>query len=131
MSATSSGRLGAFNTDRYLCVEYPGYIKDVEGMLKTLGGEEQLSDTYCNTKRRVELHFRPNDPYCHSVCGDLQPSRALLMKLKRRRKKNPLNQQVSEWEYEQEVIGIVHNTYRYSCCIVFFTYLVSVRVHSM
>ncbi|XP_065068048.1 general transcription factor 3C polypeptide 5-like isoform X2 [Rhopilema esculentum] len=119
MSATSSGRLGAFKTDRYLCVEYPGYIKDVEGMLKTLGGEEQLSDTYFNTKRRVELHFRPSDPYCHSVCGDLQPSRALLVKLKRRRKKNPSNEPVNEWKYEQEVIGIVHNTYRFMSLVDF------------
>ena len=94
-------------------MEYPGYVKNVDEMLKTLGGEEQLSDTYFHTKRRIEIHFRPDDPYCHSVCGDLQSERAVILKVKRkRRKKKPDDEFENEWKYEQEVLGIVHQTYR-------------------
>jgi len=83
-------------------------------MLKTLGGEQQLSNTYFNTKRRIELHFRPNDPYCHSVCGDLQPSRAVILRVKRRRRKiKPESTVQNDWQYEQEVLGVVHQTYRF------------------
>lgn len=114
MTETSSGKLASFSTSRLLCVEYPGYIRSVENMLKTLGSEEQISDTYFNSKRRIELHFRPDDPYCHSVCGDLHTARAVLLKVKKKRKKrkSPAQPQ-NEWQYEQEVLGIVHSAYRY------------------
>ena len=111
MTDTTSARLKSFSTRKFVCIEYPGYIKNVDSMLKTIGGEQHLSNTYFNTKRRIELHFRPDDPYCHSVCGDLQPSRAVILKVKRRRRKSrPAFQ--SDWQYEQEVLGVVHQTYR-------------------
>lgn len=113
MSETTSARLQSISTKKYVCVEYPGYVKNVDKMLETLGGEEKLSKTYFNSKRRVELHFRPDDPYCHSVCGDLVPSRAVVLKVKRRRKKKkPEDESENDWEYEQDVLGIVHQSYK-------------------
>lgn len=113
MTETTPAHLKSCSTKKYVCIEYPGYVKSVDNMLKTLGGEEKLSNTYFNTKRRIEIHFRPDDPYCHSVCGDLHPSRAVILKVKRRRKKKkPEDEFENEWQYEQEVLGIVHQSYR-------------------
>ena len=114
MTDTTSARLKSFSTRKFVCIEYPGYVKNVDNMLKTLGGEQQLSNTYFNTKRRIELHFRPDDPYCHSVCGDLQPSRAVILRVKRRRRRKikPESTVQNDWQYEQEVLGVVHQTYR-------------------
>ncbi len=115
MAEHSSGKLKAFDTRNLVCIEYPGYIKNVDNMLQTLGGEEKISDTYFNTKRRIELHFRPNDPYCHSVCGDMHSARAVLLKVKRkRRKRKDSNSFENDWIYEQEIAGIVNSTYRYN-----------------
>ena len=114
MTEKSSGKLADFDTRNLVCIEYPGYIKNVDQMLKTIGGEESLSKTYFKSKRRIELHFRPEDPYCHSVCGDLHDARALLVKVRRRRKKRqPGDETDHPWEYEQKVCGIVHKAYRY------------------
>ena len=113
MTETSSAKLRSFSTKKYVCIEYPGYVKSVEKMLQTLGGEEHLSNTYFNTKRRIEIHFRPDDPYCHSVCGDLQSSRAVILKIKRKRKKKkPEDESEHSWEYEQDILGIAHKMYR-------------------
>lgn len=113
MSETTSSKIKYVSTKKFICVEYPGYIKDVDKMLKTLGGEEKLSNTYFNTKRRLEIQFRPDDVYCHSVCGDLQPSRAMILKVKRKRRKKKQDETSEHgWEYEQEILGIVHQTYK-------------------
>eukprot|EP00794_Sanderia_malayensis_P015747 gene15747-17336_t len=129
MTESSSGKLKAFNTTRLLCIEYPGYVRNVDKMLQTLGGLDKISDTYFNTKRRIELHFRPEDPYCHSVCGDLHSARGVLLKVKRRRRKTNIatsstsavqdqqQQETQEWNYEQEVVGIVHSTYKFTSLV--------------
>ena len=35
-------------TDRYVCVEHPGSILNVDKALKTIGGTEQLSQVLCH-----------------------------------------------------------------------------------
>lgn len=44
---------------------------------------------------RLELHFRPEDPYSHPAFGDLRPCNHLLLKLSRIKSSNGQDAQVS------------------------------------
>ncbi|XP_035684335.1 general transcription factor 3C polypeptide 5-like isoform X1 [Branchiostoma floridae] len=68
------------------CVEYPGRVKNVDKMLETLGGEENVSKAACDSSRRLDLRFRPGDPYCRPVYGDRFPTSSLLLRVTRRRR---------------------------------------------
>ena len=113
-SSPSDGQI-TVNQVNLVGVEYPGYIKDENHMLETLGGEDTVSRTFSNSSRRLELSFRPEDPYAHAVCADRFPTANLLLRVKRRRKKKQREgtSQPEEVEYEQEILGIVGNTFKY------------------
>lgn len=102
-----------FNPVNLVGVQYPGYIKNVSHMLETLGGEENVSRTYSNPLIRLDMAFRPSDPYCNVLCGDRYTSSNLLLRVKRRRRKNKdESQEPDKWKYEQEILGVVDTTYR-------------------
>ena len=112
-SSPNGGRI-TFNQVKFVGVEYPGYIKDENHMLETLGGEETVSRTFSNSSRRLELSFRPEDPYAHAVCADRFPTANLLLRVKRRKKKQREGtSQPGDVIYEQEILGIVGNTFKY------------------
>lgn len=112
VSSTSSGRI-TFNQGKFVGIEYPGYIKDENQMLETLGGEETVAKTYSSPGRRLELSFRPDDPYCHAVCGDRYSTPNLLLRVKQRKKKSrDGSNQSTVVKYEQEILGIVANTFK-------------------
>lgn len=115
VSSSNGGEI-TVNQGKFVDVEYPGYIKDENNMLQTLGGEETVSRTFSKPTRRLELSFRPEDPYAHVVCADRYPTANLLLKVKRRRKKQKEGtNEPEEVKYEQEILGIVGNTYKYVC----------------
>lgn len=112
-SSPNGGRIKV-NQVNFVGVEYPGYIKDENHMLETLGGEEKVTRTFSNSTRRLELSFRPEDPYAHAVCADRFPTANLLLRVKRRRKKQREGtSQPEKVKYEQEILGIVGNTFKY------------------
>jgi Tau95 Triple barrel domain len=43
----------------------------------------------------MELRFRPEDPFCHPVFGELRPATALLLKISKKRGEEPSAQIVS------------------------------------
>ncbi|XP_067825608.1 general transcription factor 3C polypeptide 5 isoform X1 [Heptranchias perlo] len=104
---------------RLVCAEYPGMVRDARKMLETLGGEEGVSRTYADPCRRLELHFRPKDPYCHPVCANRFPSTSMLLRVKRRRKKSRATASPEEGDgeeevkYEMEVLGLIGTTYKF------------------
>ncbi|KAG7263667.1 hypothetical protein CRUP_005206 [Coryphaenoides rupestris] len=78
-------------------------------MLETIGGERGLSKTYADPSRRLELRYRPKDPFCHSLCGNRFPSNNLLLRVRRRvRKKDPRDVQL-----HMEVLGVIGTTYKF------------------
>uniref|UniRef100_A0A3Q2PKC9 Ral transcription factor IIIC subunit 5 n=1 Tax=Fundulus heteroclitus TaxID=8078 RepID=A0A3Q2PKC9_FUNHE len=94
---------------KLVCVEYPAVVTSVDRMLETLGGEQTVSKTYSDPNRRLELHFRPQDPFCHSLCGNRLSSRNLLLRVRRRvRKKDPKDAQI-----QMDVVGIIGTTYKF------------------
>lgn len=40
-------------------------------------------------KKRLELNFRPDDVFSKPICGELKPTSGLLLKVTKRRRKNP------------------------------------------
>ncbi|XP_036974237.1 general transcription factor 3C polypeptide 5 [Acanthopagrus latus] len=96
-------------TSRLVCVEYPAVVNNVDKMLETLGGEQTVSKTFAHPNRRLELRFRPQDPFCHSLCGNRFPSSNLLLRVRRRvRKKDP-----KDAEIHMDILGVIGTTYKY------------------
>ncbi|XP_040013848.1 general transcription factor 3C polypeptide 5 [Xiphias gladius] len=95
--------------NKLVCVEYPAVVSNVAKMLETLGGEQAVSKTFAHPNRRLELRYRPQDPFCHSLCGNRFPSSNLLLRVRRRvRKKDP-----KDAEIHMDVLGVIGTTYKF------------------
>uniref|UniRef100_A0A8C6NL56 Ral transcription factor IIIC subunit 5 n=1 Tax=Nothobranchius furzeri TaxID=105023 RepID=A0A8C6NL56_NOTFU len=71
--------------------------------------------TFSDPSRRLELRFRPQDPFCHSVCGNRLPSTNLLLRVRRRvRKKDP-----KDAEIQMDIVGIIATTYKFQGMVDF------------
>jgi len=120
-----SSKFSNVDTKKLVCIQYPGYIKNVDNMLATIGGEETLSNTYFSNKCRLQMTYRPEDLNAHRVCADLIPCTGLLMKVKRRRRKTkpggcynvkneiPGGCDNVEYEMKQEIVGIIKDRYQF------------------
>ncbi|XP_069017793.1 general transcription factor 3C polypeptide 5 [Embiotoca jacksoni] len=95
--------------NKLVCVEYPAVVSSVGDMLETLGGEQTVTKTFARPNKRLELRFRPQDPFCHSVCGNRFPSSNLLLRVRRRvRKKDP-----KDVEIQMDIKGVIGTTYKF------------------
>ncbi|XP_063287390.1 general transcription factor 3C polypeptide 5 [Pelobates fuscus] len=106
------------NKKPMVCVEYPGIVQNVDKMLQTLGGEKSVSRIYADPTRRLELYFRPNDPYCHPLCANRFPTTTMILRVKKRvRRKKANEMQISEPNQEgsisMEIIGVVGTVYKF------------------
>ncbi|XP_062815692.1 general transcription factor 3C polypeptide 5 isoform X2 [Anolis carolinensis] len=95
---------------RLVCVEFPGVVRDPEKALLSLGGEEALARVYADPSRRLELYFRPKDPYCHPVCANRFPASSMLLRVRRRTRRKRPEEAVS---VQVEVLGIVSTVYKF------------------
>ncbi|XP_039718909.1 general transcription factor 3C polypeptide 5-like [Pteropus medius] len=101
---------------RLVCVECPGMVRDVSKMLPTLGGEEGVSRIYADPTKRLELYFRPKDPYCHPVCANRFSTSSLLLRIKRKTKRQqavPGSRTHPEVTLDVEILGIVSTIYKF------------------
>nr|XP_047137072.1 general transcription factor 3C polypeptide 5-like isoform X2 [Hydra vulgaris] len=96
------------STKKLVLVEYPGYIKSVDKMLTTLGGENLISEVFYKKKCRLQMTYRPEDLNAHFICADLVPCCGVLIKVRRRLKKDG-----NGMEYNQEICGIVKQSYKF------------------
>ncbi|KAG8142021.1 hypothetical protein E2320_006655 [Naja naja] len=100
---------------RLACVEFPGVVQDVGKTLLTLGGEEGVSRIYADPSKRLELYFRPKDPYCHPVCANRFPTSSMLLKVKKktRRKWTEEGSLEEEIKFEVEILGVISTVYKF------------------
>ncbi|XP_063792816.1 general transcription factor 3C polypeptide 5 [Pseudophryne corroboree] len=101
-----------------VCVEYPGLVQNVDKMLLTLGGEEAVSRVYADPSKRLELYFRPKDPYCHPLCANRFPTTTMILRVKKKtRKKSPIEAEMGNQDPEgtvsMEIIGVVGTVYKF------------------
>ncbi|CAG5131466.1 unnamed protein product, partial [Candidula unifasciata] len=99
----------------FVCVDYPGVIQNQDRALATMGGLDALSKVI-SEDLKLELTFRPNDPYCKPTLGSYNPTRNLLLKIRRRLKVTEGTSACSSssedtFEYQVEVVGIVDRVY--------------------
>ena len=100
---------------RYFSVEYPGYVKNVDRALASLGGEKALTEALTR-ETNVKLRYRPNDPFSHPIQGRILPTAKLLVKVTRRVKRDSATGEIIEdasEKYQTAVEGIVTKTVRF------------------
>ncbi|KXN69333.1 hypothetical protein CONCODRAFT_18385 [Conidiobolus coronatus NRRL 28638] len=112
-------------------IEYPGYVKNLQKCLDTLGGLETLTKDFLNNGS-FDLRYRPQDPLSHPISGDNIDTRKFLLKVTRRvrikKKKDgenghssteqrlPTEEELDNGEVlsvEGEVAGFINNTLKF------------------
>ncbi|XP_048604314.1 general transcription factor 3C polypeptide 5-like [Brassica napus] len=66
-TGTVSGNLPSKET---FVVHYPGYPSSISRALETLGGIQGIATARESTSNKLELRFRPEDPYAHPAWGE-------------------------------------------------------------
>ncbi|KAL1915198.1 uncharacterized protein VTP21DRAFT_7474 [Calcarisporiella thermophila] len=96
-----------------ISIEYPGYVRNLNKVLTTLGGLKSLSRV-ASGYDSLELRYRPKDPFSHPIHGDVVPTANLLMKVTRRRKKKEGKLiEGDRGEIKAEIVGLVTRTCRF------------------
>lgn len=113
MSSPSPSRPIAIGKKKYVCIEYPGYVKNTEKAINTMGGEKKISECL-STEMPVEVRYRPKDVFSHALKGDILPSAKLVLKVTRRVKKNSEGEVIEEDpNFRTEVLGTAVKTVRF------------------
>ena len=94
-----------------VCVEYPGIVRHLDKMLETVGGLERLSQNYRNSMPRLELRFRPSDPFSHAAFGDRTPANSLLVRTRLIKRKYASGR--TELFHETKPLGIIETSYKF------------------
>lgn len=85
---------------------------------------------YADATKRLELYFRPKDPYCHPVCANRFSTNSLLLRIKRktRRQSGVLGPEARpRVTYDIESLGVVSTVFKFqgncemhSSCLGYF-----------
>ncbi|KAL5783911.1 hypothetical protein ACOSQ2_006303 [Xanthoceras sorbifolium] len=82
---TASGYLPSSEA---FAVHYPGYPFSISRAIQTLGGTQSIIKARSSQSNKLELHFRPEDPYSHPAFGELRPCNGLLLKISKKKSWN-------------------------------------------
>ncbi|TKY70276.1 General transcription factor 3C polypeptide 5 [Spatholobus suberectus] len=66
-------------------VHYPAYPSSMSRAVDTLGGVQGILKARSSQSNKLELRFRPEDPYSHPAFGELRPTNTLLLKISKRK----------------------------------------------
>ncbi|KAJ8755508.1 hypothetical protein K2173_019306 [Erythroxylum novogranatense] len=106
MGVIKDGKVsGLLPSSQAFAVHYPGYPSSVSRAVETLGGTEAIAMARSSEMNKLELHFRPEDPYSHPAFGELRPCNNFLLKISKKKTNSSLssdniasNQQESQVE---------------------------------
>ncbi|KAM7520307.1 hypothetical protein LguiB_019269 [Lonicera macranthoides] len=76
---------GVLPSTKAFLVHYPGYPSSIARAVETLGGSEGIAKARSSQSNKLELHFRPEDPYSHPAFGELFPCNKFLLKISRQK----------------------------------------------
>ncbi|KAI8150225.1 RNA polymerase III transcription factor IIIC subunit-domain-containing protein [Fennellomyces sp. T-0311] len=105
---------------KFVLVEYPGRVKNVQRAIQTLGGEKKIANTLNKDIKTLELKYRPEDPFSHPISGDVISTAAVVLKITKRKKKSQPDEEAT---YKAEAIGTVPRSCRFRA-MADFQYLV-------
>ncbi|KAM1201096.1 hypothetical protein FF1_017406 [Malus domestica] len=86
---------GFLPSKQVFAIHYPGYPSSMSRAIETLGGTEAIRKARTSQSSRLELHFRPEDPYAHPAFGDLRPCNNFLLKISKTKSSAGQTDQVS------------------------------------
>ncbi|KAM4105623.1 hypothetical protein ACB094_04G005300 [Castanea mollissima] len=64
---------GELPSNEAFAVHYPGYPSSTSRAVDSLGGAQALLKARSSPSNKLELRFRPDDPYSHPAFGELRP----------------------------------------------------------
>lgn len=96
--------------EQLVLIEYPGFVKNTDKALETLGNIDSIERVYATQKDRLELKFRPADPYCHPAYGDRVPKKCLVLRIKSVKSKDEADDKRS---YSLDVVGKVQTSFSF------------------
>jgi general transcription factor 3C polypeptide 5 (transcription factor C subunit 1) len=103
-----------------VAVEYPGFVRNVDAALRTLGGTESVSTAACSSTGCLKLNFRPSEPTAHPVYGETLGSCRLLLRVSRARQgstrrvhSHAANQDAASSSVKAEVVARIPQTIRF------------------
>ncbi|XP_063700503.1 general transcription factor 3C polypeptide 5 [Culicoides brevitarsis] len=101
----------AHNIEKLLvCVDYPGKVLNPEKAIATLGGIDEVSKTFNNEKKHLEVRFNPENVYCRKATGEKVSGTGMLVKV--RVKKNPKTG--TKEVKEASIMGITQETHQFN-----------------
>ncbi|KAJ6690834.1 GENERAL TRANSCRIPTION FACTOR IIIC POLYPEPTIDE 5 [Salix koriyanagi] len=87
MGVIKEGKVsGLIPSKEGFAVHYPGYPSSTSRAIQTLGGTESILKARSSQSNKLELYFRPEDPYSHPVSGELRSCHSMLLKISRKKK---------------------------------------------
>lgn len=99
------------NLEQMVMIEYPGFVKNPDKALATLGGLDCVEKVVSSQKDRLELKFRKADPFAHPAYGDREPKKCLVMRI-RKVKRDQLEQSETS-RFEITIIGKIQTSYKF------------------
>lgn len=97
------------NLPEFIAIEYPGRVENVNKMVESLGGAEELSKGF-QERQRLQLKFRNNFYAKPVLSSEPHEATGMVMKIKvRRSKRNPLEKP----QFSSEVVGTVKTMYKF------------------
>ncbi|KAL8122345.1 hypothetical protein AgCh_018908 [Apium graveolens] len=82
MGVIDDGSISGFlPSTKLFAVHYPGYPSSISRAVETLGGSDGIVKARSSQVNKLELHFRPEDPYSHPAFGELYHCNSFLLKI--------------------------------------------------
>lgn len=88
-------------------IEYPGFVKNPDKALATLGGMESIEKVFDSQKDRMELKFRKSDPFSHPAYGDRVPKKCLVLRIQK------VKSETQEAPYSLTVVGKIQTSFKF------------------
>lgn len=94
MGVIKDGKVsGNLPSNEVFAVHYPGYPSSTSRAIQTLGGSEAILKARSSKSNKLELRFRPEDPYSHPAFGEVHPCNNLLLKISKKKTSQPCDGQ--------------------------------------
>ncbi|KAE9612917.1 putative transcription factor IIIC, subunit 5 [Lupinus albus] len=77
-------------------VHYPAYPSSISRAIHTLGGIPSILKARSSPSNKLELHFRPEDPYSHPAFGELRPCNNFILKISKTTTNNVPNSTITK-----------------------------------
>ncbi|KAL1203278.1 hypothetical protein V5N11_031873 [Cardamine amara subsp. amara] len=81
---------GTLPSKEAFVVHFPGYPSSIPRAIETLGGIQGISQARESISNKLELRFRPEDPYAHPALGEQRPCNGFLLRISKKDIKKPV-----------------------------------------